>query len=84
MTSSTIEVEAALGGLRTALEAGGYGLSVDEVRDDGTVQLAITAGPDACEDCVMPDDMLVLMAGRALVERGLPTGEVRLRKDWVK
>ncbi|GAA3909163.1 hypothetical protein GCM10022382_14680 [Microbacterium invictum] len=82
MSSLIAEVDAALGGLRTALEAGGYGLSVDDVQPDGTVQLAVTAGSEACEECVMPDDMLVLMAERAISERGLALGGVQLRKDW--
>lgn len=77
---SITTIATALSGLRTALQAGGYDLSVDKVVGTNDVQIVVTAGLDACEECVMPDDMLLLMARRALSDEGLPVGEIRLEK----
>ena len=41
--------------LRSALEADGYGLAIEEV--DSRISATITAGPEACEDCLVPKDL---------------------------
>ena len=42
----------ALAPLISALEADGYGADIDE--RPGVVAFRITAGPDACEECLSP------------------------------
>lgn len=46
-------VEAALAGLRSGYEADGYDLVVEAV-NAGVVAVRISAGPDACADCLVP------------------------------
>jgi len=50
-------ITAALASLGTMLEADGYEL---ELREEGAGLLVaqIKAGPDACEDCLVPKDMM--------------------------
>jgi molybdopterin/thiamine biosynthesis adenylyltransferase len=42
--------------LSSALEADGYHLAIDEA--DAKLTVVITAGPDACEDCLVPKDLM--------------------------
>jgi hypothetical protein len=46
------QIVEALAPLVSALEADGYGAHIDE--QHGVVAFTITAGPDACEDCLSP------------------------------
>ena len=41
--------------LSSALEADGYHLAIDEV--GSRVSAIITAGPDACEECLVPKEL---------------------------
>lgn len=62
-------ISEAVAPIRSALEADGYELHV-EPSSDGTV-LSIVAGPEACEDCLIPATVLEPMIAQALRERGL-------------
>jgi hypothetical protein len=42
--------------LTSALKADGYDLAIDE--RDARLAVVITAGPDACEDCLVPKDLM--------------------------
>jgi molybdopterin/thiamine biosynthesis adenylyltransferase len=42
--------------LASALEADGYHLAIDEA--DAKLSVVITAGPDACEDCLVPKELM--------------------------
>jgi hypothetical protein len=42
--------------LTSALEADGYHMAIDEA--DAKLSVVITAGPDACEDCLVPKDLM--------------------------
>jgi molybdopterin/thiamine biosynthesis adenylyltransferase len=42
--------------LASALEADGYHLAIEEL--DAKLSVVITAGPDACEDCLVPKDLM--------------------------
>jgi len=56
--------------LSSALEADGYHLTIDEV--DSRVSAVITAGPDACEDCLVPKELFRGMLSHEIgVEEGL-------------
>ena len=50
--------------LTSALEADGYHLAIDE--QDARLAVVITAGPDACEDCLVPKDLMRSMLGSEL------------------
>ena len=51
-------------GLSSALEADGYHLAIDEA--DAGLSVVITAGPDACEDCLVPKDLMRSMLSSEL------------------
>jgi hypothetical protein len=48
--------ENALSGLRSTLEADGYRMAVTETGD--SVEVTITAGPAACDDCLVPKPIM--------------------------
>lgn len=61
-------VDEAVTPIRTALEADGYELRVEEGAE-GLV-LRIVAGPDACEDCLVPPAVMRPMIGKVLEDAG--------------
>ena len=48
-------IEAALQPIRNSLQADGFDLKV-EVVDDGVVSLVVLAGPEACLECLIPEE----------------------------
>jgi hypothetical protein len=50
--------------LSSALEADGYHLAIEEL--GAKLSVVITAGPDACEDCLVPKDLMRSMLGSEL------------------
>ena len=50
--------------LTSALEADGYHMAIGE--QDARLAVVITAGPDACEDCLVPKDLMRSMLGSEL------------------
>jgi hypothetical protein len=54
----------ALADLRRTLAADDYGMEVD--REGGAVRVRITAGPDACADCLVPPPIMRGILGKAL------------------
>lgn len=48
--------ENALAGLRSTLEADNYSMAVSE--SGSSVEVTITAGPDACDDCLVPKPIM--------------------------
>lgn len=42
--------------LASTLEADGYHMAIEEL--DSRLEVTITAGPDACEDCLVPKDLM--------------------------
>jgi hypothetical protein len=56
--SDSHTVEEALAGLRVGYNADGYDLRVDDV-SDGVVTVRISAGPQACEECLVPKAIAV-------------------------
>ncbi len=66
--------EKGLEDLRAALAADGY---LIEVREEGErLDARISAGPDACADCLVPKPVLLAMLRQAL---GVPEGSIDLR-----
>jgi hypothetical protein len=50
--------------LTSALEADGYHMAIEEA--DAKLSVIITAGPDACEDCLVPKDVFRGIASHQL------------------
>ena len=50
--------------LTSALEADGYHMAIGEA--DAKLSVVITAGPDACEDCLVPKDVFRGIASHQL------------------
>ena len=44
------------GALAASLEADGYRMAIDE--DGSRLSVIITASPEACEDCLVPKDLM--------------------------
>lgn len=65
--------ESGLQSLRSSLEADGYQLHVDEVGD--RLDVRISAGPDACPDCLVPEPILRGILGQTL---GVPEQSIDL------
>ena len=66
--------ESALSGLRSTLEADDYRMAVAE--SGGGVEVTITAGPAACEDCLVPKPIMRNILHAAL---GVPEDAIVLR-----
>jgi hypothetical protein len=70
MTTAADPVSA-LTTLTDTLALDGYELSVDVVAqpagaDPGTVVLKVAAGPEACEECLVPQEIFAAIAGDSL------------------
>jgi hypothetical protein len=65
--------ETALAGLRDTLAADDYRLAVQE--SGPGVEVRITAGPDACEDCLVPKPLMRSILHSAL---GVPEERITL------
>jgi len=59
-------VESALEKVRPALDADGFDLKLSSVGNDGAVEVILEARPDACMDCLVPDEMLVQIIETAI------------------
>ena len=74
-------VESALDQLRPSLAADGFTLHLDEMDDQGRYAIVLEAGPDACADCLAPDDVLVQILESAIRAHDPSAGPVTLRKS---
>ncbi|MBI2863784.1 MAG: hypothetical protein HYX94_04400 [Chloroflexi bacterium] len=54
--------------VRRTLEADGYELKVDGV-EGGLLRLTVIAGENACEECLMPKDIMVMMVEDSVQSR---------------
>jgi len=70
------DLDHALEPVSSALAADGYVLSARFEEDALTVRIA--AGPDACEDCLIPKSLMARMIGSALADAGVAAGRVDL------
>jgi len=61
------------GEIAATLAADGYHLTVAEAGD--RVRVTITAGPDACADCLVPENLMRGILGQAL---GVPQDAIDL------
>jgi hypothetical protein len=73
-------VRSALDALRPSLDADGFDLYLDSMRTDGTVVVILEARPDACLECLVPDDLLIQMIGASIRKQCPSLGQVELVK----
>ena len=59
--------------LAQSLEADGYHMAIEG--DDSRVRVVITASPEACEDCLVPKDLMRGILSNAL---GLPGDTIEI------
>jgi hypothetical protein len=52
-------IEEALDALRPGLAADGFALKLGAVDPGGSVKVILEAGPEACLDCLVPEEMMV-------------------------
>jgi len=62
----TLAVEEALEALRPSLAADGFSLHAGELSASGDVEIILEAKPDACLDCLVPDEFMVQMIADAI------------------
>jgi len=70
-------VVAALHPFSSGLEADGYSLQVGLVDGEG-LHVEIVAGPEACEDCLIPKEMFTPMIASTLNSKGLDFDQITL------
>lgn len=68
-------VQDALAGLRQGMVADGYDLLVESAAS-GVARVRIVAGPEACEECLVPKSIMVGMMQASL--EGLPVTSVEV------
>jgi hypothetical protein len=71
------DLQTALEPIATTLEADGYRLETRE--EEGRLRVQIAAGPDACEDCLVPKSMMQAMIADMLARFGVAPGMIDLR-----
>jgi Fe-S cluster biogenesis protein NfuA len=64
-------LETVLNQFRPGFDADGFDVAVDSVGPDGVVVVRIGHRADACEECLIPDDMLGPML-RSAMQRAVP------------
>lgn len=65
---------------RPALQADGFDLALDTVQS-GVVVVRVLHGPDACAECLMPDDRLGAMLKNAFQKSVSSVAEVVLKHE---
>jgi hypothetical protein len=78
MDESTIT--AALGALRSGLQADGFDLYLMNITAGGDVVVCLEAKPEACLDCLVPDHMLQQVVTAAVRRADPGAGQVTLVK----
>jgi Fe-S cluster biogenesis protein NfuA len=73
-------VEKALDNLRPALSADGFDLRVGSIEADNSVRVILEAKPDACLDCLVPDDVLIAILDKAIRDQDPNVGTVTVDK----
>jgi hypothetical protein len=58
------------------LESDGFGLEVGE--SGGAARVQIVAGADACHDCLIPRDVMLMMLQQMVADAGLPPTDIDL------
>jgi len=59
-------LDTALEPFRPGFDADGFDIAVESLKEDGTAVVRIHHRPNACEECLIPDDMLTGILATAL------------------
>lgn len=71
------DAAAALAPLAEAMRADGYDLTV--ATRDPDIEVTVTAGPEACAECLVPKKVFGIMARQALEDQGIRVqGDLRI------
>jgi Fe-S cluster biogenesis protein NfuA len=62
------KLQEALEGLRSGFQADGADLEIRNM-DDGTVEVELVFGPDVCEECILPGEMITKIVEKRLKEQ---------------
>jgi hypothetical protein len=79
------EEKAMAGSLRDALEPVAQQLQADdyvleyELTEDDVLDCTVVAGPEACEECLVPKELMSMMITDQLRSAGLSISDVHLR-----
>lgn len=73
--------DAVLEQFRPGFDADGFDVVVDSVGPDGVVIVRIGHRPSACEECLIPDDMLGPMLKSAMQRVAPAVMQVELKHD---
>lgn len=73
-------VEKALDNVRPALAADGFDLRIGAIEADNSVRVVLEAKPDACMECLVPDDVLVAILDKAIRDQDPDVGQVSVDK----
>lgn len=65
------QLDSVLEQFRPGFDADGFDVAVGSVSPAGVVVVRVTHRPDACEECLIPDDMLSSMLASAM-QRAVP------------
>jgi len=74
-------LDAVLDQFRPGFDADGFDVHVDSVEPDGVVVVRIGHRPNACEECLIPDDMLGPMLRTAMQRVAPDVVNVELKHD---
>lgn len=69
------QLETALEPMRRQLSMDGYDLRAELTADD-VLKVVVTAGEDACEDCLVPRDVFATMLADQVASAGVAVGDV--------
>jgi Fe-S cluster biogenesis protein NfuA len=75
-------LESVLGQFRPGFDADGFDVNVESVSDDGVVVVRVGHRPNACEECLIPDDMLGPMLTTAFQRGGSSVQRVDLKHEY--
>jgi hypothetical protein len=71
------QVKSALSPVAGALDADGYLLGLSLEQDD-RLRVVISAGPEACEECLVPKSLMETMISTALKGAGIPALDLQV------
>jgi len=71
-------VEEALDVLRPGLAADGFALKLGAVDPGGSVKVILEAGPEACLDCLVPDEVMTRILEDAIREKDASVDHVEI------
>jgi hypothetical protein len=75
-------LDSVLAQFRPGFDADGFDVNVESVSDDGVVVIRVGHRPNACEECLIADDMLGPMLTSAFQRAGSSVQRVDLKHEY--